>query len=168
MSQPHFSFCIIMLLLIGFSGQSQNAILKRQTLSSLGSSIAIEHNELDLIVQQSIGQSSPINSTNSLAAIQGFIQPSVYKTNTAKLAELEASIFPNPFDHSIYIEFKEQQLSPINVTILDISGRLVHDQNFHISNSERIELNQLELGSGSYIITLFSDNKSFSSILIKS
>ncbi len=147
----------------------QEVSLKRQTLSSIGTSSSLIQPSGELLVQQSIGQLSSIGNgkTSFASAHQGFIQPySILGQMTS--TTIEATIFPNPFDHLVYIEFKEHHSSPVDVTILDITGRTVYTQQFSLSKSQLIEINDLELINGSYIICLKTDYKSLSTQLIKS
>ncbi len=165
----------ILLILAGIifmsidSYAQQQAILRETTSTSGGGFHTVLHGK-SVIIQQSIGQASNIGtfSNNKTIVRQGFIQPSIYTASMISHSELEVSIFPNPFDQRVYIEFIEQQNAPVDVKIFDVSGRTVFAQTYYNTNSERIELHPLGLVSGSYIITLKAENKSFSTILIKS
>ena len=102
-------FATIITMLIfsiqGFAQIEKSKYLLKSTTSSSGSTSELILDGNNVIVQQSIGQSSPIGVTLTSKAevLQGFIQPSILsKILTPNVPQiLKASFFPNPFVNNL-------------------------------------------------------------------
>ena len=121
---------IILICLPLFSlGQSSPNLL-RSTISNSGSSTQTNNK---YIVQQSLGQNSPIGlkETNEHAVRQGFIQPAQLKRMLAasNAADLLVSVYPNPTTDKITIAFNELVTGKVNLSIYDQMGKLVMQEN---------------------------------------
>lgn len=158
---------ISLLLLSELYGQQ--AFLVRQTLSSNGASVNLSGGSDQLVVQQSIGQSSIIGKNESTHTLlrQGFIQAPLGATLIVKLARLDISTYPNPFYDLITIDWSEEHLNEVTVILRESSGKTV----LKVENSElysaNLTLETNHLSAGSYILQVASENKVFTSKLIK-
>ena len=142
---------LILLCLPLFSlGQSSPHLL-RSTISNSGSSTQTEGK---YVVQQSIGQSSPIGlqETNEHTVRQGFIQPTQLKRMLAvsNAADLLVSIYPNPTTDKITLAFNELVTGKVNLSIYDQMGRLVMQEN----RESEVELSYslVNLVAGNYFV----------------
>jgi hypothetical protein len=162
-----FTFCFVLTI------QSQNSksySLTRSNLGTGGSSKVVKTNNGNYNISQSIGQSSVIgtSSNNGYYLRQGYQQP-INKIQVAeesfKNNNLAASVFPNPFEHSVFVSFNENMKQDITVLVFDVAGKEIYSKTF--SASQRIELNLGKISSGSYILKVLSNNKLFNAKLIK-
>ena len=84
----------------------------RSTIGISGSSNTISTANGNYIISQSIGQSSIIGTGSNAGYTlrQGYQQPSILADAPSgnDNDKLEAKIYPNPFNHSIYISFSER------------------------------------------------------------
>ena len=147
-------FSALILILSIQSSSAQESKLLRQTLSSGGSSILCNLNGKSKLVQQSIGQASVIGTHTAQKQIvrQGFIQP---KTSTHRLevpVELDAIVYPNPFSQSINVQFNETLEGTAQISVYDLSGRLVEVDQMPSASLLQIEWNNLE--SGLYLLKI--------------
>jgi len=114
-----------------FSMNSFSQFIKKETLSSNGSSHFVYANNKSYFIQQSIGQASVTftYSAGNYDLRQGFLQPvspsALYGDATDPL---KAVIFPNPFVDEINIRFGQEIYSQITITIYDVWGRLLFEQ----------------------------------------
>ena len=144
---------IITILLISIQGFAQiekSEHLLKSTTSSSGSTSEMILDGNHVVVQQSIGQSSPIGVATSSKAevLQGFIQPSILaKILTPNLPQiLEASFFPNPFVNNLYLELDKMPTSKVIVTAYDITGTVIYSESFPANNIITLEPIQLKTG----------------------
>jgi hypothetical protein len=95
----------------------------RSTISLGGHSGVVSLNGKQLIIQQSIGQTSVINSFQAKGVLlrQGFIQPLNSKRSSRGNNELEGEVQPNPFSDYISISFSEVISNDIFITIINIA-----------------------------------------------
>lgn len=141
--------------------QNESKYLAKSTISISGASNKIVVLNNNFIIQQSIGQQSPIGTfTNSNYVIrQGFIQPNIY----AKIIDnyipldLDVSIFPNPFINSISILFNNNIESDINIQIYDVLAHLLYSKKYLWSKKLTIELENLS--TGIYLLKINVNNK---------
>lgn len=172
-------FSIPFLLCFVLSTQAQDRIAKvensksyaiiRSSLGSGGSSNKVITNNGAYSVSQSIGQSSVIgtHSKNGYYLRQGYQQPlhKIKVVNTSKINDLDAKIFPNPFQEAVSIAFSETIKNDISVSVFDVNGKLVHSQEF--PKSQHVQLNLDKLSTGNYILKAISNGKLFNAKLIK-
>ena len=135
-------------------GQIESSdVLQRGTISNGGGSVEIESNNQSFIIQQSIGQSSVIGMANlgNAKVLQGFIQPDLLdKILTPDTpAELEADMFPNPFDTHIYLQFDFVPKTNVVVSAYDVMGRVVWSNSY--ASSDEITIEPTNLNNGYYI-----------------
>ena len=156
-------FATIITMLIfsiqGFAQIEKSEYLLRSTTSSSGSTSELILDGNNVIVQQSIGQSSPIGValTSKAEVLQGFIQPSILsKILTPNVPQiLEASFFPNPFVNNLYLELDEIPSSNVIVTAFDITGTVVFSESLPANN--RIKLEPIQLKTGYYFFKVECD-----------
>ncbi len=148
---------VLTAVLMLFSAQvldAQESKLLRQTLSSSGSSSNGIINGGSKLIQQSIGQSSMIGTYTSQNKIvrQGFIQPGTSTRTSKAPVELNALVYPNPFSESIYVQLNEALEGAAQISIYDLSGRLI--ENNQINASGLIILEKLNLENGFYLLKI--------------
>jgi uncharacterized delta-60 repeat protein len=78
------------------------------------------------------------------------------------------SIFPNPTTNVLNIDFKKPITDVLKVTITDISGRLVYQQNYDkgLINSN-LQINSQDFMAGLYIVNIVSDKENISQMIVK-
>ena len=148
-------FCLPM---IGFSQSSPN--LLRSTISNSGSSTQIEDN---YVIQQSVGQSSPVGlqQTSKHTLRQGFIQPDQLKRMLAvsNASDLSVSIYPNPTTDKITLAFDEIISGKLQLSIYDEMGRLVLQANREAEAELSYSLAHLVVGN--YFVKVNTANKQY-------
>ena len=161
-------FIFYIAVCIAASSWSQQMI--RETLSSAGSSHFVYGENTSFFIQESIGQGSVINtftSVSNYSARQGFIQPvSVAVLYNGLDDMIDASIWPNPFTNTINIALNEPLLGGgLDITVYDLTGRLVYNRSFSPNPDYTISLNSLS--NGIYLLKLETQARSFTTKVIK-
>ena len=132
--------------------------LLRSTISNSGSSTQTEDN---YVVQQSVGQSSPIGlkETNEHTVRQGFIQPAQLKRMLAasNSADLFISIYPNPTTDKITIAFEELVTGKVNLSVYDQMGKLVMEENRE--GQAELSYSLANLSIGNYFVKVNTSTK---------
>lgn len=151
-------------------GQISNTYsIIRSTVGLAGSSSTVITSTGKYIVRQSIGQSSPIgiSSKNGFSLRQGYQQPiiSTTKIRVPVNKELDATIYPNPFQQSVSVSFNEEIKNDILATIFDMNGKLIFSQQYPPSQLIKMPLSNLPIGF--YVLKILSKGKQFKSKLIK-
>ena len=145
-------------------------LIVRQTISSSGSSSEISFEGREYLVQESIGQASPIGSTQLTGKhfIQGFIQPWVLtKILTPETpVDLAVTIFPNPFIEFINIRFDTLPMTDVNVSVFDILGSEVSRITYASQMQLSIEL--VGLTYGYYFLKVETDKSQHIEKILKS
>jgi hypothetical protein len=147
---------------------TSNAYLVRSTIGVSGSSESITVNNKQYIVQQSIGQLSVIGTFKNSAYTfrQGFIQPPILSAKIRiEETNIQALIYPNPFEKSITISFKEPVKEPLLIYVYDMLGRVIYNGEREATQKTTINLNYLS--SGLYVIHIKTGEKKFKANLIK-
>lgn len=142
--------------------------IMRSNLGSSGSSQSVVTSNGTYNVSQSIGQSSVIGThfKNGYYLRQGYQQPSTkIKVLKEITYELDAKVYPNPFNQVITISFGEAVQHPISVTIFDVNAKLIYSENF--SAMHRLQLNLSDFSDGIYMLKVHSDTQFFNTKLIK-
>ncbi len=163
-------------LFVHFSSQkviAQTFIKSRSTLGIAGSSRTITCNNQQLLIQQSVGQSSVtgLSQIENYSLRQGFIQPSkrlnIKNNNSQNINSntLEAIVFPNPFSDNITISFAEEITDYLDLALYDLNNIKRYSNKY--SATQEINLNMGFLIPGFYIIKIYTSNKYFISKLIK-
>lgn len=164
-----------LILLIFFSCIFQQQVLSqanliiRSTTGASGASLEVVDGDKTFFIQQSIGQSSAIGTYDNEEYVlrQGFIQPNILakiKDKNTPL-NLKLSLFPNPFDKQLSLVFNEEIISKINITVFDVSGRLLVAKVYQPNQS--IDVKLADLPSGGYILKVVANQKQFLSKIIK-
>ncbi|SFZ93254.1 Por secretion system C-terminal sorting domain-containing protein [Flaviramulus basaltis] len=159
------SFCCI------FQQQvlSQSNSIIRSTTGVSGGSIQVLEGDKTFLIQQSVGQPSAIGTYKNSQYIlrQGFIQPNVLAKIIDKNVplDLKLSIYPNPFDKQISLVFNEEIRSKINITVFDVSGRLIVTKAYQPYQHLDVKLENLP--SGSYLLKVVANQKQFITKILK-
>ncbi|MEH6538095.1 MAG: T9SS type A sorting domain-containing protein [Psychroserpens sp.] len=162
-----------------FAGHSQNSSIESETatsnaiirsnLGSSGGSTTMSTSNGIYVISQSIGQSSIIGteSNSGFTLRQGYQQPSllIEVSSNTNSNILLAKIYPNPFSHYLFITFSENITNEVKILLFDIKGSLIYSQKF--APSQTLKLNLGDYANGNYILNIESNNKSFSTKLIK-
>ena len=143
--------------------------IARSTLGSGGSSQTVIVNTKSYFLSQSIGQASVIGTStvNGYTLRQGFQQPphSFIVGQLQEESDLKATIYPNPFQQSLNISFKDEIEKDVSVIMHDISGRILIRDRF--KPSQLITLRLATLAPGEYILSVTSGSKYLRASLIK-
>ena len=134
--------------------------LLRSTISNSGSSTQTEDN---YVVQQSVGQISPIGlkETNEHTVRQGFIQPAQLKCMLAasNAADLLVSVYPNPTTDKITIAFEELVTGKVILSIYDQMGKLVMEENKE--GQAELSYSLASLSAGNYFVKVNTSTKEY-------
>jgi hypothetical protein len=142
---------LFMFFSISFYGQ----VLHHQMISSQGLSKKMNNG---LVVKQTIGQQSLTgNSTGEYVVIQGF-QQSVWGKYIAsnkkeEVDGIKITTYPNPFTETVNFEFSEPITDVVSITVFDILGRVVYQQN-KIPINTLLTVNLTLLPSTKYLVRL--------------
>ena len=170
MIRSAFSSTFILLFILCFSssfGQSPEISILRSTLSNCGSNQSPNYHGRTFILKQSIGQASisGTKSNNSIRILQGYIQPQLNKTNTkVEIEELDVEV-KKISNTDNYIITVNENLNPIRIDVYNTLGQKKFSQ-----NTDPYEETYINLGSyskGCYILNVQTNQKSFSTKLIK-
>ena len=149
---------LLCLPMIGFGQSSPN--LLRSTISNSGSSVETTNKKL---VQQSIGQSSPVGlkQTSKHTVRQGFIQPTQLKRMLAasNTVDLYVDIYPNPTSDKITLSFKELVTGKVILSIYDQMGKLVMEENKEWQ--AELSYSLANLSAGNYFIKVNTATKEY-------
>jgi len=161
---------ILFVLLVPLSLQPASAqvpVKLRSTLSIGGSSKTQTSNGKLFSVQQSIGQSSVIDSYKAKGYVlrQGFLQPFNGSSNSKTNQDLQATVSPNPFSENIIVSFSEAILDDLYVTLYDMFGQTVFNKQYQAT--QELNLDFAYLPSGLYIIKINTSRKHLTAKLIK-
>ncbi len=152
--------------MVCFSLEAQQVV--RATVSVAGSSETVSAGDQEYVLQQTVGQQSVIGSFSSetLTARQGFIQPPIkIRSIVEEDTDLDAVVYPNPFESSVRIKFNEEVEGTLNVVLYDMQGRLVYDQPYNAASE--IEVNLDFLSKAAYVLLVSSENKQLKANLLK-
>ena len=149
---------LILFFLPFFTLAQSSANLLRSTISNSGSSVETINKS---IVQQSVGQSSPIGlqNTDKYVIRQGFIHPTHLKRTlpSSEVVDLSLVIYPNPTTDEITIAFNELVKGKVFVSIYDHLGKLVMEKNQQAQATLIYSLNSLT--PGNYFIKVSVSNR---------
>ena len=160
--QPSFFITLIYSVVLLYNNDVLGQ-LHHQMLSSQG---GLKQTESGIIVSQTIGQTSVTGnySNSNLTVGQGFQQSKVGRLHIKGLnKEISLTIFPNPFEDQITINYNAQEL--VSVTIFDMAGKLIYKNNLSfISQNNTIDVSFFS--SGIYLVRLQSKlNTSYTKIV---
>ena len=161
------SLCVITQ---GFSQNTNSEQIVRETTSLSGSSEVVTINGYTFIVQQSIGQTSPIGTVDpdNKTVLQGFIQPNVLaKILTPDIPEdLQMNVYPNPFNNFLVIDLDVLPLGMVGVTVFGLLGSEVSRKAFPASRQLTVDLSSLT--SGYYFLKVESNGSQHVEKILKS
>ena len=140
------------------------------SIGSGGSSETITTEGNTLLVQQSIGQSSPIGSftEEGNTIIQGFNRPLLNLTTVEPIItdnNIKLKFYPNPFIKTLNIKFSDQITDIIKLTMYDLSGKIIKTYTYIPTQTISVELN--DISSGRYFLKILTSKKEFMANLIK-
>jgi hypothetical protein len=149
---------------------TKSEYLIRSSTGLLGFSENVTIGNKLYVMQQSIGQSSPIGTFNNVGYTlrQGFIQPNVLAkiVDVNMSIDLEATFYPNPFVSIVNIQFTKPIASEIFISVYDLLGRLVFYQKNNAANSIlTIDLSTLQ--DAMYLVRLSGNNLNYSAKILK-
>ena len=136
---------------------------QRQTIASQGGTYETASK---VLVSQSVGQASVIGGFGSRNAqvIQGYQQPNWNNLILQSPIPLSITISPNPFANQIMIAFDTE--SEMNITLFDITGRLVYDTKLSFQPPyQYLDLNGLAVGP--YLVVIGTRGSKYFTKLIK-
>ena len=148
---------ILLALLVLLSLQSASAqtpVKLRATLSLGGTSNSFTAMGKHYFVQQSVGQSSVIDSYKAAGFLlrQGFIQPLKGASKASSTQTLQATISPNPFSSTITLSLTDAISENLYVTLHDLYGRILFANRF--AATQELSLDFGSLAPGIYILSV--------------
>lgn len=158
----------ILIFIFFVCGSSFGQSMLKQTLGIHGKSDFVYANNKSYFFQQSIGQASVINTYNSNnhQLRQGFLQPvKAASINSGFDTEIDVSIYPNPFDETINLNFEEVLTDEIIISMHNIIGQLIYQEKF--APSENIILQFHNLPIGTYVLRGQMRSQTFAAKLIR-
>jgi hypothetical protein len=154
-------------LLIFFTVTFHGQVLHHQMLSSQGTSKKLSDG---IVITQTIGQQS-LNGTsnNNYVVMQGFQQSFWGKyiaTNIISENAIKTTIYPNPFSTVINIQFSKPITDLINLTIYDIRGVKILEENKKATEAI-LTVDLSFLPASVYLVRLRSLNLNYYTKIIK-
>jgi len=163
-------FSIGFILVLSASLYSQNPEKLISTLSQGAASKTISTDGKIRRVPQSIGQASVIGlfTANKLRLQQGFLQPVKFGGPSFVFgrATMKGSIYPNPFTGMIVITLENEAGENLDISLTDMQGRLVYNQNF--TYTKHLNLNLHSVQPGIYLIKIKDGNRQMVKKVMKS
>lgn len=132
--------------------------LRHQTLSAMGGTNQVSSAEL--LVQQSIGQSSITGTfnTKSIYLSQGFLR-GIDAPKKEIHPHFDVMAFPNAFDQHISFRFTTAHDELTQVLIYDSQGKKVYEQ-LHLPKNQEIEIELLHFAAGMYLVDISTSKRS--------
>jgi hypothetical protein len=156
---------LLLLFSITFHGQ----VLHHQMLSSQGQSSKMPNG---LVVKQTIGQQGITGSSTNkdYVVIQGFQQSYWSKYITSSKIDviqgISAIAYPNPFIETINFQFSKPITDDISISIFDILGRLIYEQNKKMDN-DILTVDLARLPTSEYLVRIKATNLNYYTKIIK-
>jgi hypothetical protein len=92
----------------------------------------------------------------------------VDKTGIEDVFGFGLQVFPNPTNDQLYMQFDEGASGSIEVTVSDLSGRLVKSfPRINVQSSSKVELDMTGISSGTYMLNLNKDGNTISQKISK-
>jgi len=136
---------------ISLTNETYAQSIKRQCISSYGSSVLIEN----VLIGQTAGQS--FNTDMSSAGVtvsQGFQQPNIFslkEIGDLSSKNLNLLVYPNPASHSITIT-SENEIEQSLIRVADINGKYLLSEK--VPNLSSHTMNCASWANGVYLITI--------------
>ena len=156
--------CVWIFLALTLNSFSQD--LHHQMLSSQGISKTLPNG---IFVSQTIGQQSVIgNYTKDGKTYGQGYQQSVWSKyiSTNSNNAITTVTYPNPFISTINFQFSQAIKEPISVSVFDIRGRLICNQEKQASGNT-LTIDLPNLASSNYLVRLSSPNYTYYTQILK-
>jgi hypothetical protein len=137
---------------------SQELSISRSTLSIAGASRTIPGKSQTTVLQQSIGQNGVIGifRNEAIELRQGFIQPLFLQKQVPEQNNKGITVWPNPFIYDVNIKFNRKPAGNPELSVYDITGKVIHTEILPASESANINLSFLP--GGLYILKIRDNN----------
>lgn len=160
---------IIILAMVLWTGTVSAQEVVRSTVGVSGTTSEVKKGDQQLVVQQSVGQSSVIGfyTSGNQAIRQGFIQPPIEILSVGKTEAppIDAVVYPNPFASEITVALNEELSQQLEITIYDMLGRVVFEQSKNPDREITIDLSFLS--TAQYVLLLSSEEREFKANILK-
>lgn len=156
-------------LLLLFSITFQGQVLHHQMISSQGLSTKTPEG---LIIRQTVGQQSLTGTSGNkeFVVMQGFQQSLwgkyIASNNLETVGGITTTTYPNPFTESINFQFSKPVTDVISISVFDILGRMIYEQNKKAVN-DILTIDLATLPTSEYLIHLKSSNLNYYTKIIK-
>lgn len=158
---------VLLFVLVGITNMVTGQEIVRSTISASGASSKLVDGENTYVIQQSVGQSSVTGTYQNgrYGMRQGFIQPPIVVGDIYDDSTINAVVFPNPFASAITVRFNEVLKQPLSITVFDMLGRTIHQEEREAEKSVVLELDYL--ATAQYVLLITSGNKQFKANILK-
>ena len=87
---------------------------------------------------------------------------------SGKISQARLNIYPNPANQTVFVDYNSKKSGPVEISINDLSGRTVLQQNFAIQSSGKntLQVDISALKKGVYLIVLNTGEQTISNKLI--
>ena len=157
-------YYLLLFFCITITSYSQN--FYHQMISSQGKSTILSNG---LFVSQTTGQQSVIgNSTKKgYTTSQGYQQNLWGKyISSSIISKITTTTYPNPFIESINFQFSQSIKETVSISIFDVLGRLVYNQEKLVSENI-LTLDLPNLTSSNYLVKLTTSNYIYYTKILK-
>lgn len=134
------------------SPSRKSNLVFRHNIQSNAAGTTLSSSTNSAVKAQYIFGQTPLLGKFSLSGVdvhQGFIQPISFSSTTKQRLSLSVSVYPNPFEDHIQIDFYVVPLDEVHASLFDIRGRLILEKRFK-NPTDRIELDLKQLANGKY------------------
>lgn len=73
------------------------------------------------------------------------------------------TVYPNPADAEVYIKIKLSHLEDVQLTIVDLTGKIIHKENRNRTQSELMRIDTSVLPAGAYMVVMQAGNEMITS-----
>jgi hypothetical protein len=125
-----------------------------------------------LIIRQTVGQQSLTGTSGNkeFVVMQGFQQSLwgkyIASNNLETVGGITTTTYPNPFTESINFQFSKPVTDVISISVFDILGRMIYEQNKKAVN-DILTIDLATLPTSEYLIHLKSSNLNYYTKIIK-
>jgi hypothetical protein len=157
--------CLFLLFCIPFYGQ----VLHHQMISSQGISTTTTNG---LVISQTVGQLSLSGTSGNTdyVVMQGFQQnlwgKYIASSNIETIEGIKTKTYPNPFTKTINFQFSKPVTDIITISIFDVLGRLIYEQNEKTEN-DIMTIDLSKLPTSEYLLRLRSTSLNYYTKIIK-
>lgn len=160
----YFSFILLLVSVTIAYGQT----LQKESISTMGFSKTLVS---EYYVSYSIGQQRVIGQfslDNNVVVSQGFqhLMGLAICYEDCNPKNITTILYPNPFIDTIHLKFSEKINEEITISIYDVLGRILYKKN-ELPFNDELNINEINVVKGNYIIELKSLNYRYTSKIIK-